>query len=104
MDDHGIIPRDIKIGQVDGKKEIIGFDIRAQKQGTLFPKLQRRLGKITRAIEKYSLLTQAGAANVSVPVEYREHGAVLEDAGTVVGRRRFCGYVVLLGDVNFIIQ
>src|SRR5690242_17813081 len=102
MDDDVVFARDIKICQVGSEQEIVWFDIRTQQQRALSPKPERHFRKVPGAFEEHSLLAHPGAANVAHAVEYRKHRAVLQHPGTIVGRRGFGRYVVLLGDVNFI--
>src|SRR5438477_9630544 len=102
MDNDGVLARNIKICQVGSEEEIVWFDIRTQQQRALSPKPERHFREMPCAFEEHSLLAHPGACNVAQAVEHRKHRAILQNPGTVVGRRGFGRYVVLLGDVNFI--
>ena len=73
-----------------------------KQQRTLVPHPHHHFRQIARAIIEETLFAQAVGLHIAVPVEDSEHRPVFQYPGTVVRRRRFCGYVVLLGDVNFI--
>src|SRR5581483_12336269 len=92
----------VYIGQIGAQDKVIRFDRGTEQQRTRVPQINDELGKIARTAEEDALFAQAKRFDVAITIKDRKRLPVLENPGTVVGRRRPGGYVVLLGDVNFI--
>src|SRR5579872_465026 len=92
----------INVRQVGRKNKIVRLHRGTQEQWTSVPDSENQFRQMPRATEENSMFAEAKRFNVPITVEDSETLAVFQNSCAVVGGRRSCGYVVLLGGSNFI--